>query len=171
MSRSATIVISYIMNKFPEMTLAKALRFVKTKRPIVNPNDGFLKQLTIYEKVLEKQRYQEKLSTKLPVNIEEGKVEESNNQAYTNLEQGSVREDVRTRHTQSRNYHYTRGMSSYNNNRKPLNNDHYSDESHNHGLYEYKKKQFNAKLAPRVNVNKSFLEQHLTMHRPSILQK
>lgn len=56
MSRSATVVISYLMKKFPEMSLTKAYRLAKSKRPIVNPNDGFMKQLRLYERYLEKYR-------------------------------------------------------------------------------------------------------------------
>ena len=55
-SRSATIVIAYLMwtNK---MKFDDALNFVKSKRPIVYPNDGFQKQLKIFEKLLEDNNY------------------------------------------------------------------------------------------------------------------
>jgi protein-tyrosine phosphatase len=47
-SRSATIVIGYIMfkSRIPYQT---ALEQVKSKRPIVKPNDGFVKQLQEFE--------------------------------------------------------------------------------------------------------------------------
>ena len=50
-SRSATIVIAYLMwNK--KWKFEQALKFVQEKRPIVGPNEGFLKQLEIFEKLL-----------------------------------------------------------------------------------------------------------------------
>ena len=50
-SRSATIVIAYLMwnNKWK---LEQALKITKEKRPIVGPNEGFLKQLEMFEKLL-----------------------------------------------------------------------------------------------------------------------
>lgn len=43
-SRSGSIVISYIMRK-QNISFNDALLFVKSKRPIVSPNNGFIKQL------------------------------------------------------------------------------------------------------------------------------
>lgn len=43
-SRSATIVIAFIMNKY-RMTYQDALEYVKKERPVVQPNKGFEKQL------------------------------------------------------------------------------------------------------------------------------
>lgn len=43
-SRSATIVISYLVQK-QNMTLQNALQLVREKRPCICPNPGFLKQL------------------------------------------------------------------------------------------------------------------------------
>ena len=51
-SRSATIVIAYLM-WIQKMKFDDALNFVKSKRPIVDPNDGFREQLKIFEKLLE----------------------------------------------------------------------------------------------------------------------
>ncbi|PRP76262.1 hypothetical protein PROFUN_07784 [Planoprotostelium fungivorum] len=50
-SRSATIIIAYLM-KHKSMTLRQAFDFVREKRPVVNPNSGFLKQLCKYEEKL-----------------------------------------------------------------------------------------------------------------------
>ena len=55
-SRSATIVIAYLM-WIQKMKFNDALYFVKSKRPIVYPNDGFQKQLKIFEKLLEDNNY------------------------------------------------------------------------------------------------------------------
>lgn len=41
-SRSASTVIAYLILKF-KWTLQKTLAYVKYKRPIVNPNFGFMK--------------------------------------------------------------------------------------------------------------------------------
>ena len=50
-SRSATIVIAYIMwNK--KMKFNNALNLVKSKRAVVNPNRGFKEQLKIFDKLL-----------------------------------------------------------------------------------------------------------------------
>ena len=51
-SRSATIVIAYLM-WIEKMKFDDALNFVNSKRPIVDPNDGFREQLKIFEKLLE----------------------------------------------------------------------------------------------------------------------
>ena len=43
-SRSATLVIAYIMKKY-KMSLDEAKKLVEAKRPFINPNPGFIKQL------------------------------------------------------------------------------------------------------------------------------
>ena len=50
-SRSATIVIAYLMWT-EKWKFEQALKYVQEKRPIVEPNEGFLKQLEIFEKLL-----------------------------------------------------------------------------------------------------------------------
>ena len=50
-SRSATIVIAYLMWN-QKLKFEEALKKVKEKRPIVDPNEGFVKQLEIFEKYL-----------------------------------------------------------------------------------------------------------------------
>jgi len=50
-SRSTTIILAYLM-KYNNMTLLDAYYFVKKKRSIINPNDGFIEQLLNYEKIL-----------------------------------------------------------------------------------------------------------------------
>ena len=47
-SRSATLVIAYIMKKY-NLPFAKAFEAVKEKRRFVGPNTGFLAQLQLYE--------------------------------------------------------------------------------------------------------------------------
>eukprot|EP01084_Bolivina_argentea_P078372 142200_1 len=48
-SRSSTIVISYLM-KERKMKFCEALTFVKNKREVIQPNIGFIKQLKCFEK-------------------------------------------------------------------------------------------------------------------------
>ena len=55
MSRSATIVIAYLM-KSRGMSLKDSLALVKSRRPIVRPNDKFMKQLREYEIWLQSQQ-------------------------------------------------------------------------------------------------------------------
>mmetsp|Transcript_10738 Transcript_10738/g.18799 ORF Transcript_10738/g.18799 Transcript_10738/m.18799 type:complete len:196 (+) Transcript_10738:2-589(+) len=50
-SRSATIVISYLM-RTKGWTVRQALTFLKSRRPIVSPNPGFMSQLKKYEATL-----------------------------------------------------------------------------------------------------------------------
>ena len=50
-SRSATLVIAYLMKK-NKWKFAKALEFVRDKRRIVHPNQGFVRQLLAFEKQL-----------------------------------------------------------------------------------------------------------------------
>jgi hypothetical protein len=55
-SRSATILIAYLMWKY-EMPHFIALDYVRNKRPIVNPNGGFMQQLQLYDDKLMIERY------------------------------------------------------------------------------------------------------------------
>ena len=50
-SRSATIVIAYMMRKY-QYGMDDALKRVKGRRPYVDPNKGFMKQLRSFEKGL-----------------------------------------------------------------------------------------------------------------------
>lgn len=52
-SRSVTIVLAYLMKKC-NWNLQKALGFVRSKRVVAKPNDGFMRQLQQYEKQLQK---------------------------------------------------------------------------------------------------------------------
>ena len=54
-SRSATIVILYLMKQY-NMSLEKAIHFIKSKRDIININTTFLTNLRNYEKILKKQK-------------------------------------------------------------------------------------------------------------------
>lgn len=47
-SRSATIVLSFLMRKY-KISYMSALALVKRSRPVVDPNDGFVKQLEIFQ--------------------------------------------------------------------------------------------------------------------------
>lgn len=47
MSRSASVVIAYLM-RYKRMNFPSALYYVKSKRPIVSPNPGFINQLKEY---------------------------------------------------------------------------------------------------------------------------
>jgi len=49
MSRSATIVIAYLLATTP-MTTEEATAFVRSKRSVIRPNQGFTKQLEQYER-------------------------------------------------------------------------------------------------------------------------
>ena len=55
-SRSATIVIAYLMWK-THASYLETLDFVKNRRNIINPNNGFLQQLYIFEKMLKDKEY------------------------------------------------------------------------------------------------------------------
>ncbi|XP_029431829.1 LOW QUALITY PROTEIN: protein phosphatase Slingshot homolog 3 [Rhinatrema bivittatum] len=57
-SRSASTVIAYAMKEY-SWTLEEAVRHVKEKRPIVQPNPGFMRQLLTYQGILDasKQRH------------------------------------------------------------------------------------------------------------------
>uniref|UniRef100_A0A915PGN5 protein-tyrosine-phosphatase n=1 Tax=Setaria digitata TaxID=48799 RepID=A0A915PGN5_9BILA len=47
-SRSVFIVAAYLMQKF-QWSAAKAVEYIQTIRPIAQPNDGFIRQLRIFE--------------------------------------------------------------------------------------------------------------------------
>ena len=55
-SRSATIVIAYIMWK-NQLDYKESAKFVEKMRPCINPNYGFVRQLQIFEKLLKKHKY------------------------------------------------------------------------------------------------------------------
>jgi len=56
MSRSATIVIAYLMWK-QKMSLNDAINFVKKKRPVISPNLNFMRQLQKFQELLIKKDY------------------------------------------------------------------------------------------------------------------
>ena len=51
-SRSATIVIAYLMKEHG-LSFSAAFKFVKNKRCFINPNEGFRRQLVHYQNELE----------------------------------------------------------------------------------------------------------------------
>ena len=51
MSRSPTVVIAYIMWK-NKIFLNDAIKIVKNKRRLISPNENFMNQLKIFEKLL-----------------------------------------------------------------------------------------------------------------------
>lgn len=51
MSRSATVVIAYLM-RHHDMALIDAFKYVRDRRPCISPNPGFMHQLVRYEQVL-----------------------------------------------------------------------------------------------------------------------
>ena len=55
-SRSATIVIAYLMWK-THSTFDAAYRFVKKTRPEIDPNNGFRRQLKKFQQLLEENNY------------------------------------------------------------------------------------------------------------------
>ena len=55
-SRSATIIIAYIMWKQKKSYL-DAYKFVKSKRGNISPNCGFVNQLKMFDKLLEEKNY------------------------------------------------------------------------------------------------------------------
>ena len=54
-SRSVSLCLAYFI-KYEEMRLGNAFNLVKSRRHIVNPNNGFMKQLREYESRMEAQR-------------------------------------------------------------------------------------------------------------------
>ena len=54
-SRSATLVIAYLMARF-DMPLRFAFAYVRARRPQIRPNFGFVAQLQAYDEVLKKNR-------------------------------------------------------------------------------------------------------------------
>ena len=56
LSRSATIVVAYIMWK-NQLDFLEAIKLVEQIRPNINPNFGFVKQLRMFEKLLKENNY------------------------------------------------------------------------------------------------------------------
>lgn len=59
MSRSASVAIAYLMVT-KHMPLEVALKFVVSKRQVVKPNSGFMRQLKVYERILKTREQQRK---------------------------------------------------------------------------------------------------------------
>ena len=57
-SRSATIVIAYLMQELG-MSLVDAMQHVRKQRYFINPNDGFRRQLQAFQRELTLKRAQE----------------------------------------------------------------------------------------------------------------
>jgi dual specificity phosphatase 12 len=47
-SRSVTVTLAYLLSTRPSLNLQSALELVRSSRPIAEPNDGFMAQLTLY---------------------------------------------------------------------------------------------------------------------------
>lgn len=62
-SRSPTIAVAYLMKKYPNMAMADAYRFVKTRRSIISPNLNFMGQLWEFEQVLRLSRGSDKMNS------------------------------------------------------------------------------------------------------------
>ncbi|KAI1291736.1 Protein phosphatase Slingshot [Halotydeus destructor] len=69
-SRSASVVIAYVM-KSKNWSLKQALQFVKNKRNCIRPNENFLKQLEVYQGILNasKQRHNSLWRSKSETNV------------------------------------------------------------------------------------------------------
>lgn len=48
-SRSVAIVIGYLMLKFPSLSYDYLLKYIKSRRSVANPNEGFKRQLLTLE--------------------------------------------------------------------------------------------------------------------------
>jgi len=55
-SRSASIVIGYLMTVYPTMNFDTAFHHVRKRRRVIRPNDGFLEQLRQYDKQMEEKK-------------------------------------------------------------------------------------------------------------------
>lgn len=62
-SRSATVLIAYLISE--GMTYQDALKFVRSKRPIVEPNFGFTIQLMQHQETIERRERRKKAATML----------------------------------------------------------------------------------------------------------
>ena len=52
-SRSAAFVIAYLIN-YAKLGVDEAFNYIKNKRITIKPNDGFMRQLYLYEKISKK---------------------------------------------------------------------------------------------------------------------
>jgi protein-tyrosine phosphatase len=59
-SRSATMVLAYLMDRH-NLSLPKAYNYVKNRRQIIQPNEGFIHQLRNWEKFLQINRNKHKM--------------------------------------------------------------------------------------------------------------
>ena len=168
MSRSATIVIGYLMRKFPEMSLNKAHRFVKAKRPIVNPNDGFMRQLKSFERILEKNRKKAKFIEKTKPaspSVAPMQTREQRDQGYVQKSDKFTKSSLPRDPRFYQNYNYTRGISSHGSHSK----------ADIHSKMPSMPSSFNSRHPSLGYGSKyygnSFLDQNLKLGRPSILQQ
>ena len=59
-SRSSSIIIAYLI-RFKSMTYEKAYELVKSKRDVIQPNEGFVKQLKEYQEEIERKQISNKI--------------------------------------------------------------------------------------------------------------
>ena len=57
-SRSSSVVIAYLI-KYKDMTIEEAIYFIINKRSQIKPNDGYMKQLKIFEEEVKKDKYKD----------------------------------------------------------------------------------------------------------------
>jgi len=50
-SRSVTIVIAFLLRKYPHYTVESALQLIQKVREFAEPNDGFMAQLQLYKEM------------------------------------------------------------------------------------------------------------------------
>ena len=48
MSRSATVIIAWLLKTRTVVSLSEGLEYVETRRPQIQPNPGFIRQLKLY---------------------------------------------------------------------------------------------------------------------------
>ena len=84
-SRSTSCMLAYLM-KYEGFGRASALALCRKKRPIVNPNPGFMKQLSDFERKVARNRiFEDKMRFLEPENKNSKKNENPKNQFYSTI--------------------------------------------------------------------------------------
>ncbi|CAG0903656.1 unnamed protein product [Darwinula stevensoni] len=104
-SRSASVVIAYVMKAY-EWSLQQALDHVKRKRSCVHPNDEFMKQLEMYEGILDASKhrnsilFRSKSETSIKTEVESANLERERTEEQRS--EASYRESWRQRRAKKR---------------------------------------------------------------------
>ena len=148
MSRSATIVIAYIMWK-NKMSFEEALNFVQSKRENILPNSGFRKQLKFFDKKLKEFNYDLNKIENIQTQNKPKLMHHKSLNGFTNNFNNNIHKyfDNNLRDDNSNNY-----SNKHNHNHKDYSNNHYNyEKSKNYNNFNFIVDKYSRKIKRKEN--------------------